>query len=246
MFDTIVWAHRGASAYAPENTLEAFKLAAEMHADGVELDVHICKSGEVMVNHDESIDRTSTGKGFIRDMTYEELMKYSYHNNMDKYLGARMPTLREVYELLAPTGLTVNVELKTDDYWYEGIEEKCLRIAEECGMKDKVLYSSFNHKSLERLLSLDPTRPTGLLYTKPIREDTKEEVDYAVSQKAKAVHPYWKNCLREGYMQAMKDKGIDVNPWTVNEQADMKALMEKGIHAIITNNPDIALKAAGR
>lgn len=241
----LVWAHRGASAYAPENTLEAFKLAAQMHADGVELDVHICKSGEVVVCHDETIDRTSDGKGTIREMTLEELRKYSFHNGMEQYKGAKIPTLKEVYELLAPTGLTVNVELKTDNYWYEGIEEKCIAIAQECSMTDKVLYSSFNHKSLAKLLQLKPDAYTGLLYGMTLRNVQDDSV-YAVEHKAAAVHPYWKHTHRAGYMQAMQEKGVHVNPWTIDDEQEMAAQKSLGIHAIITNKPDVALKVDGR
>lgn len=241
----LVWAHRGASAYAPENTLEAFKLAAEMHADGVELDVHICKSGEVVVCHDETIDRTSNGSGRICEMTLEELRGYSFHNGMEQYQGAKIPTLREVYELLAPTGLTVNVELKTDNIWYEGIEEQCVAIAKECGMTEKVIYSSFNHRSLAKLLEIKPDAYTGLLYGERM-PGVEDDSAYAVEHKATAVHPYWKHCHRDGYMASMAEKGVLVNPWTINDEEEMKAQMELGINAIITNHPDIALKVAGR
>ena len=107
---TLVWAHRGASAYAPENTLPAFQLAAEMNADGIELDVHLSADGKLIVCHDTWIDRTSNGSGEISKMTLEELRKYSFNNKMEKYGFVPVPTLEEVYELLAPTGLTVNVD----------------------------------------------------------------------------------------------------------------------------------------
>jgi len=241
----LVWAHRGASAYAPENTLEAFKLAADMRADGVELDVHICKSGEVVVCHDETIDRTSNGTGRICEMTLDELRQYSFHNGMEQYEGAKIPTLKEVYELLVPTGLTVNVELKTDNIWYDGIEAKCIAIAEECGMTEKVIYSSFNHRSLAKLLELKSDAYTGLLYGKAM-EGVEDDATYAVEHKATAVHPYFKHCHRENYMQRMAEENVLVNPWTINDEEEMKAQLALGINAIITNNPDIALKVAGR
>ncbi len=241
----LVWAHRGASAYAPENTLEAFKMAVDMGADGIELDVHICKSGEVVVCHDEKIDRTSSGAGWIKDLTLDELKSYSFHNDMDQYLGTKMPTLKEVYELIAPTGLTVNVELKTDNIWYEGIEEKCVEIARECGMTDRVIYSSFNHKSLKRLLSFAPDAYTGILYGQLI-PDVDDDAAYAIAQGAKAVHPGRKHCYRDNYMESMAAKGVLVNPWTVNDEEEMEELMEMGVNALITNFPDVALRIAGR
>ena len=110
---TKVWAHRGASAYAPENTLEAFLLAAEQGADGVELDVQLTKDGEMVVVHDEEIDRVSDGSGFVKDYTLAELKNLNFNKTHLEYQNVKIPTLREVYEALKPTGMTINVELKT-------------------------------------------------------------------------------------------------------------------------------------
>ena len=110
---TKVWAHRGASAYAPENTLEAFLLAAEQGADGVELDVQLTKDGEMVVVHDEEIDRVSDGSGFVKDYTLAELKNLNFNKTHPEYQNVKIPTLREVYEALKPTGMTINVELKT-------------------------------------------------------------------------------------------------------------------------------------
>lgn len=113
---TEVWAHRGASGYAPENTLEAFALAAEMGADGVELDVQMSRDGYLVVAHDERIDRVSNGSGFIRDFTLKELKGFLFNRTHPEYKDARIPTLREVYELLKDTPLKINVELK-NGFW---------------------------------------------------------------------------------------------------------------------------------
>ena len=121
---TKVWAHRGASAYAPENTLEAFRLGAEQGADGVELDVQLSKDGELVVIHDETIDRVSGGHGYVRDYTLEELRKLQFNKTHPEYQDVRIPTLGEVYDLLKPLGLEINVEIKTGIYFYPGIEEK--------------------------------------------------------------------------------------------------------------------------
>ena len=123
--DVKIWAHRGASGYAPENTLEAFKLAAEMGADGVELDVQLTKDGEVVVVHDERIDRVSDGSGLVAEYTLEELRQFNFNKMHPEFAEiCRIPTLREVLECLKDTGLTVNVELKTGINFYEGIENK--------------------------------------------------------------------------------------------------------------------------
>lgn len=241
----LVWAHRGASAYAPENTLEAFQMAIDMGADGIELDVHICKTGEVVVCHDETVDRTSNGTGRICDMTFSQLRALSFHNGRNAYLGVQIPTLEEVYRLIAPTRLTVDVELKTDHIWYEGLEERCLAIAREYGIADRVLYSSFNHKSLAKLRSLDANAYIGLLYGQLI-PDVTDDAAYAASLQANAVHPAYRHCNRPGYLASMAQKGIHVNPWTVDDEEELYALCEMGINAVITNTPDVALRVDGR
>ena len=97
---SIVLAHRGASGYAPENTLEAFKLAMEMGADGFELDVHLSADGELIVIHDETVDRTTNGKGYVKDMTLAQLKQLDACKGMEAYRGARIPTLGQVYDLI--------------------------------------------------------------------------------------------------------------------------------------------------
>ena len=106
---TKVWAHRGASAYAPENTIPAFQMAMEMGADGLELDVHESSDGKLMVIHDERIDRTSNGTGRVVDMTCQQLKKLDFSNGMPGYKDVRIPTLREVYGLIKDSRMTVNV-----------------------------------------------------------------------------------------------------------------------------------------
>ena len=116
---TQVWAHRGASYYTPENTLAAFEKAIKMGADGIELDVQMTKDGELVVVHDETINRTSNGKGYVKDYTLEQLKKYDFSNKHITYKGEKIPTLQEVYELIKPTSLTINVELKNGRHqWF--------------------------------------------------------------------------------------------------------------------------------
>ena len=128
-----VFAHRGASAYAPENTLAAFRLAEEQGADGIELDVQLTKDGQVVVIHDENIDRTGTGTGAVRDYTLEELRKLSFHNHMEAYEGEKIPTLEEVLTFVKQGRMEVNIELKTGVYWYPEIEKKTIEIVKSDG-----------------------------------------------------------------------------------------------------------------
>ena len=134
----LIFAHRGASAYAPENTLPAFKLAAEMHAFGVELDVHLTRDGKIVVAHDDRIDRMSDGHGLIREQTLDELRQYSFNCGKSEFGRVEIPTLEDVYRLLEPTGLYVNVEIKASGTDFVHMVHDCAR---DCGMTERVIYS---------------------------------------------------------------------------------------------------------
>ncbi len=235
----LIWAHRGASAYAPENTLEAFRLAEEMEADGVELDVQRTKDGELVVIHDEKIDRVSEGHGYVKDMTLAELRRFHYNRAhaefAERYPQAEIPTLREVYSLLKPGKLSINVELKTGIFPYEGIEEQVLALTKEMGMEDRVLYSSFGHKSLLRLKALDSNAKLGLLYSDaPVRLRHYARKVVGVD----ALHPAVYHLLETGYTEKAHKKGLRVHVWTVNEREEIELCLAQGVDAIITNKPD--------
>ena len=135
-----VWGHRGASGYAPENTMEAFALAVEMGAYGIELDVQMSADGKLVVCHDERIDRTSNGSGAIAALSYEKLAQYNYHAGFSAETFYRLPLLEEVLELLKPTALHLNIELKCDSLVrYEGMEVKAVQAVRQAGMEERVL-----------------------------------------------------------------------------------------------------------
>ena len=140
-------AHRGFhdnQSECPENSLPAFERAIEM-GYGIELDVQLTKDGEMVVVHDEEIDRVSDGSGFVKDYTLAELKNLNFNKTHPEYQNVKIPTLREVYEALKPTGMTINVELKTGIFWYKDLEKKVLELTKEMEMEDRVIYSSFNH-----------------------------------------------------------------------------------------------------
>lgn len=197
-----VWAHRGASAYAPENTLEAFRLGAEQGADGVELDVQLSKDGQLVVIHDETIDRVSDGHGYVRDYSLEELKKFVFNKTHPEYADARIPTLGEVYDLLKPLGLEINVEIKTGIYFYPGIEEKLYLLEKEKGMQGKIIYSSFNHYSVMKMREYDPAARTGLLYA----DGFQDVPGYAAGLGADALHPVLYNLQYDGFLEACREK----------------------------------------
>ena len=231
-----VWAHRGASAYAPENTLEAFRMGAEQGADGVELDVQLSKDGQLVVIHDETIDRVSDGHGYVRDYTLEELKKFVFNKTHPEYADARIPTLGEVYDLLKPLGLEINVEIKTGIYFYPGIEEKLYLLEKEKGMQGKIIYSSFNHYSVMKMREYDPAARTGLLYA----DGFQDVPGYAAGLGADALHPVLYNLQYDGFLEACREKNLLLHVWTVDDEKYMKLLVKEGIDAIITNKPDVA------
>ena len=181
----LVWAHRGASGYAPENTLAAFQKAVDLGADGVELDIQLTKDDQIVVIHDETIDRTSDGKGWVKDYTLEELRAFNYNRTKPEYKHADIPTMREVFELLKPTGLFINIEIKTGVVFYEKIEEKILALAKEMGMEDRVCYSSFNHYTVTRIHELKPDAEVGFLYA----DGPIDMPSYGVKHGVNALHP---------------------------------------------------------
>lgn len=238
MSKTEVFAHRGASGYAPENTLEAFLLAIEQGADGIELDVQLSKDGVPVVIHDETVDRVTGQSGFVKDFTLQELKEMVVlRERFAKYRDARIPTLREVLDAVRSSGIAVNIELKTGIYWYPEIEKKVAAIVEETGMKDRVIYSSFNHYSVQKLKSIVPDAETAYLFSDVIlRVD-----DYAAKSGVDGLHPAVYHVKMAEFLSEYLASGLKTRVWTVNERADMQQLIDAGVTAVITNYPDIAI-----
>lgn len=237
----LVWAHRGASGYAPENTLAAFQKAVDLDADGVELDIQLTKDDQIVVIHDETIDRTSDGKGWVKDYTLEELRAFNYNRTKPEYKHADIPTMREVFELLKPTELFINIEIKTGVVFYEKIEEKILALTKEMGMEDRVCYSSFNHYTVTRIHELKPDAEVGFLYA----DGPIDMPSYGVKHGVNALHPALYNLQYDGFVKECKEKGLKLNVWTVNERPYMEMCCQYGVDAIITNYPDIAKEVVG-
>ncbi|NLZ90060.1 MAG: glycerophosphodiester phosphodiesterase [Clostridiales bacterium] len=232
-----ICAHRGASGYAPENTLEAFQLAVDLQADGVELDVQLTRDHELLVIHDERIDRVSDGMGFVADMTLRDIRQHTFNKTHPEYEGAKAPTLREVFDLLKPTGLYINIELKNTSNPYPGLEEKCLELAAKCAMEDLVVYSSFNHPSMVRMKSLNPRAVCGLLYSCVMVRPWA----YGSQLGADALHPHHGELVfNRDLCQQAHALGLKVNTWTVNNERSMRMVLEAGADMLITDYPDRA------
>ena len=237
---TLIWAHRGASAYAPENTIPAFELAAEMKADGCETDVYFSKDGKIVVMHDGKIDRTSNGQGYITDYTYDELLAFDFGIKTDaRFKGTRIPTMDEVFEICRRNGMTINFEIKTADPEMPAALDAC---AKAHNMQDGVLYSSFDHEQLARMLRVNPSAFVAPLYG----FNMVKPWDYCRNMDAKASHPRYNQIeLYPDYVEKCHALGIRVHPWTVDDAEAAKMLAAAGCDALITNRPDFIRENLG-
>ena len=234
---TRIFGHRGASGYAPENTIEAFWLAAEMGADGVELDVQMTRDGELVVAHDETIDRVSNGSGLIVKQTLKELKKLHFNRTHPEYAEAVIPTLREVFELLKPTELDINIELKNSLIDYPGLEKQVIDLAADTFDLDRVIFSSFNHASMLRIKAIEPRLVCGLLYEASLIEPW----EYATRLGMDALHPHYSEVITPGgNCRKAHEAGVRVHTWTVNDPEIMAAVLREKADILITNYPDVA------
>jgi glycerophosphoryl diester phosphodiesterase len=228
-----IYAHRGASNDAPENTLAAFRLAMEQGAEGIELDVQMTADGQLVVIHDETLDRTTNGHGLVVAHTYEEIKGLDASAKFGRgYRDEPIPLLREVLELIEPTQLELNIELKNGIIRYDGMEESVVRLVKEYGMEKRVNLSSFNHYSIVKLKSLAPEIETAILYVAGLYEPW----NYAKTVGAGALHPYFYSVVPEIVVEAHQF-GLKVRPYTVDEDRDIRKMIEAGVDAVITNHP---------
>jgi Glycerophosphoryl diester phosphodiesterase len=228
-------AHRGFSGYYPENTMLAFRKAVEVGCDGIETDLHMTKDGVIVICHDEKIDRTTDGTGFILNYTYEELCKFDAGIKYgEQFKKERIPSIDEFLNYVKDKNLLINFELKNNIILYEELEQKVIQKVHEFKIEKNIILSSFNHYSMIRVKEIDNSIKTGLLY-----EATLYKVDeYAEMVGADALHPFYPAVMDNKIVEDIKKKGIMINAYTVNEEEDMKRLIALGIDGIITNYPD--------
>ena len=237
-----IWGHRGAYSHAPENTLSGFQIAADMGADGVEFDIQLTHDGEIVVIHDETVDRTSDGRGWVKDLTLSELKKLNFNKRgITQPLFMEIPTLAEVFEILKPTRLKMNIEFKTGLVNYDGIEKKAHETAVECGVLERIVWSSFNHYSVQRLKKLAPEAETALLCSGGILVTGEQ----CKKTGASALHPDISQFLR--YPELVEDchtSGTKVRVWTINRLDEYLYARSAGVDAVFTNTIDLSWKKA--
>ena len=229
-----IFAHRGYSAKYPENTIAAFQAAANLPIDGVEFDVHLTKDQQVVVIHDESVNRTSNGIGYVKDMRLKELRELDFGSWFsEEFQGERIPTLEEVLKVFHGTDLRVNIELKCDVFAYDQLEELVLGEVKALEMMEQVVISSFNHAAVARVASLAPNIENAALFNKTIFN----MMDYQEKLPAKALHVSFASAVRRPVRKALA-KGAVVRVWTVNEVKQAARLVNTGVDAIFTDEPE--------
>jgi glycerophosphoryl diester phosphodiesterase len=235
---TLVLGHRGAKAYAPMNTIPAFKLALEQGADGIELDTHLTKDGHLIVLHDFTVDHTTNGQGYVKDMTLAEVKSLDAGSYFDaKFAGTRIPTLDEVFEAIGQRTF-INVEIKSETIRTDGVEKAVADCITRHAMSKRVIVSSFNPLALRRFRQVMPTVPIGYLYSSGI--SLLAPVMYFLPHEAR--HPLH-SMIDATYVQWAHKNNWRVNTWTVNDPAQAVELHNFGVDAIITDSPDVMIEA---
>jgi glycerophosphoryl diester phosphodiesterase len=234
----LTYGHRGFSGCYPENTMISFKKAVEeAYADGIELDVHLSKDDQLVIIHDEKVDRTTDGTGFVKDMTLEELKKLDASYKFPQYKGSesKILTFEEYCKYIKDTHVVTNIELKTNLIYYKDIEEKTLAMVKKYGLEDRVIFSSFNPSSVTFIKNEDRNIPCGLLCP-----------DWGMGNAGYLTHKLGMQFFHPDISTLTKDtvdecimNGINLNVWTVNDMESLKKCVDWGITGVITNYPDI-------
>ncbi|MBZ4331389.1 glycerophosphodiester phosphodiesterase [Corallococcus coralloides] len=229
----LLLAHRGASADAPENTLEAFAEAVRQGADGVELDAMVCGSGEVVVCHDERLERLAGQPWEVRATPWWKLSRADVGTRLG-FAPARIPLLEEVLDAL-PEHFLVNIELKCDRFDDGGLAAGVARLLRERDLAGRVVVSSFNPLCLFRLAAVAPTLRRGFLID-PDRPWALQAYGLSPLVSSHSVHPFHEACTPER-VAAWNDAGLRVAAWTVDDPRRARELRDMGVSYLITNRP---------
>ncbi len=215
MTQTIIFAHRGLPVKFAENSLQGFKYAATHGAEGVEFDVHLTKDKVPVVMHDETLDRTTNGTGYIKDYTLNEIRKFHLEN------GEPVPLLSELFEILQDKNLYINLEFKTNKIHDVGIEAIVLSLAKQYHFVHPIIFSSFNYQTLKNCQKIDAQQQYCFLTKMPI----PFPAHFIAKNHFAAIHPYW-------YLPSKITQRI----WTVDKVSTAKKYFKLGVAGIFTNN----------
>ena len=248
---TLLAAHRGGAQLWPENSLLAFRNAIALGADFLEFDVHLSKDGQVVVIHDPTLERTTTGVGAVSDRTLAELRALRLKGRDGKITEEAIPTLAELVGLVVSTPLRLLLEIKADAkrQRYPGIEEKVLDSLDSHGMAGRTIVMAFEEETVRRIRKLRPDVAVGgLFWPKGLaetRSTVEREIDGLRKLGARFVGLHQELLTPEVVKQAEK-AGLLLGVWTVNDAPAMKRFIEMGVGILITDRPDVAKELLGR
>lgn len=235
---TLIFAHRGSKGTHPENTMLSFKEAERVGADGIELDIQLTKDGEVIIIHDDKVDRTTNGRGYIGDLSLKEIKKLNAaHHYQNGQHHETIPTLSEFLQWFKNTKLICNIEYKTNSISNFELIEKAVGLVKQFGVDERIIFSSFNHYAIVHSYRLAPHIEIAPLFTEGIYMPWI----YAESIAAKGIHPNYKAAPKE-IIEKSQNHGIAVRPYTVNKDKDLLYFFEAKTEAIITDFPEKAIE----
>jgi len=246
---TLLAAHRGGALLWPENSLLAFRNAVALGADFIEFDVHLSRDGEVVVIHDPTLDRTTTGAGPVKDRTVAELKAVRLKDRTGAVTEETVPTLDEVAAVAAHGKRRMLLEIKVDPSRarYPGIEEKVLAIVDRHGMAGSTVVMAFEAPTWRRVRELRPDVATCALYSARMLGRTSLAAELEALSSAGVRFIGVEHTAVDATMVAQAQReGIGVGAWTVNDAAAMKRLIDAGAAILITDQPDVAKTVLGR
>ena len=240
----IIFAHRGASVHAPENTLEAFQLAFQQGADGIELDVKLSADGEVVVIHDATVERTTDGHGRVASLPLASLRTLDAGSLFSvDFRQAKIPTLEEVFVSVGGKGM-INVELTNYSTPHDALVEKVCALVQRHGLQKQVLFSSFLARNLRKAARLLPEVPRGLLALPGWMGAWARSFGFMFGD-YQALHPHISDVYPQQVQRVHRLKRR-IHVWTANAADQVQRLKEWGVDGIFTDDPQNALRALGR
>ena len=236
----VIFAHRGASAHAPENTLAAFELALTQQADAIELDVKLSSDGQVVVHHDATVDRTTDGHGRIKDLKLAELRSLDAGKSFsEKFRSEKIPTLEEVFETVGKRTF-INVELTNYNTPGDHLVETVCMLVKKHKLQKHILFSSFFASNLSKARSYLPEVPRGLLAYPSLLGTWARSFGFAFG-KYQALHPAVKD-MSQQQVSRVHRLNRRVHVWTVNDEQDMRRLFGWRVDGIFTDDPELAVR----
>ena len=238
-----IFAHRGASAYAPENTLAAFELAVESGAHGIELDVKLSADEKVVVLHDQTVDRTTDGYGDVSTLLSSTLRELNASAHFATHFPIQhVPLLDEVFELVGQRTF-FNIELTNLSTPRDDLPERVAETIVHHGLQDRVLISSFLHLNLKRCKEMLPEVAVGILAYRGIAGAVARSA-FGRRRSPLVIHPYHTD-VDKAFMKREKAAGRRVHPWVVNDRVEMRRLFQLGVEGLFTDDPALARMVAG-